>query len=79
MQPSPLTLRAYANIFELQRRDPRTGLLDPPGELSTAAAKALRFQADALEARAQEVARYELRTRPEDDSSGGMARNFVRS
>lgn len=45
----PELLRSYAQIFDLPVRDPVSGTMRPPGELSMAAANALRFQADALD------------------------------
>lgn len=42
------TLLSYAALFEKQRRDERTGNLDPPSAINLAAAAALRFQAAAL-------------------------------
>jgi len=44
----PETLRTYAKIFDLPRRQERGGPMLPPTELCAAAAVALRFMADAL-------------------------------
>jgi hypothetical protein len=43
------TLRTYAAVFELPWRDRVGGELFPPTEACVAAAKALRFLADAIE------------------------------
>lgn len=47
---NPETFRAYASIFEKAKRDVRGGPLLPATEPCAAAAKALRFMADAIEA-----------------------------
>ena len=48
MIENPDTLRTYAAIFEKPYRDGR-GVVHPAGEACKAAARALRFLADALE------------------------------
>lgn len=50
MSDNPVTLRLYASIFEKEWRDFRDGPLNPPTPACIAAAKALRFTADAIEA-----------------------------
>jgi hypothetical protein len=45
----PETLRTYARLMEAWRRDPVSRDLRPPGDVCQAAAKALRFMADAIE------------------------------
>ena len=45
----PSVLRIYAAIFESPPRDPLTGKLMVSAEACAAAAKALRYQAEALD------------------------------
>ena len=49
MRPDPETLRTYARIFEMPRRDVRGGPLWAAPESSRLAAAALRLMANALE------------------------------